>query len=792
MLYDEQEEKYSERIGVKVMKNWLKRQRKNENGVVLITVLSIMTFATLLAAAAFTFVRTASERSYVNLNEKQSYYTASTCLENFIDSVLVPENGEWEDFLAVAQAGGTSDPITIDGMGTVTLKVEKPAGASYIKVTATAVNNDIEENVVCYLKATTEPGDAAFENAIELTSDSNSAYDNIHVMGDVAGSNDANSDMVYKFDNDSEIYGKYFQYGTIQNQNHLHFKSSVTGNGVSLTASKYIYFNKNEVYINSQIAKQNNNQSNFICAGNTFATNSTTIKVGVKSDSLDAATGLKANDIDLYAYGIVFGLNPASSSACDFSKTVANNFTNLAAVSTFEVGSDVDMPHYYQYGNVYCYANGGTNTAGKTDGELAGNLVCDSKAQVYIEGDVFVEGNLYIGSSAKLEITGNLYVKGDIYGTPVVQEDTLRTNTGYIYCDTYTGGSNVVTLDDTTFDGFKTARGAFPETSYQGTQFIYHAEDLLVSTDTNVSTISQKYKAVVTNKNSYSVSSYSGGTEDGVTFDKIITGSCYIKQNDLQNCSNILVKVTSDDIIIVFESGTNLNNGKKILVKNETKSYEDSDTNCPSFCYFTVDTYTSSATVSPVYKTDSSGNLVLDRNGNKIVIDSTHSGFTTNATLSMDNCIIGDFDTFKEANVGYSVNGVSCGTKALNLTGTDIPGTYNPGNGYIIMLLTEGTQIYAQNACQIEATVYGRQAGITYNATPPTVNYAIGNASSPMYEDKQTFAIGSLVLGTLDIGNNPWICYCPPSSRSNLANLGGLGADKVVGYEVLKYTQDLS
>ena len=775
------------------MKKCLGKLRRNEQGSVLLTVLTIMTFATVLAAAAFGFVRTASVRSTDNVNEKQSYYTASTCLETFIDSVMEPENANWDEFVAVAELGGTSDPITIEGMGTCTISVEKPAGLGYIKVTSTAVVNDREESVVCYLKAATEPGDADFDNAIELTSNSNSAYDNLNVMGDVAGSNDTNSDMVYKFDNESHVYGKYFQYGTIQNLNHIFFHDGVTGDGASLTASKYIAFGKNEIKISSQIKKQNNNASNYVCAGNTFTTNNTRTTIGESSDSVDVTTGAKANDVDLFAHGIVFGIDPASSSACDYSKAVANEFSRLASASSFEVGSDVDMPYYIQYGNVYCYANGGANTSGKTDAELAGNLVCDNKAQVTITGDVFVEGNLYIASNAKLTVYGNLYVKGSIIGTPTVSADSLRANTGKIYCSSYAGKTG--DLDASAFEGFKTGRGAFPPTTYQGTKFLYYAEDLLVSTDSNVSTISSKYKAVVTNKDAYKVSRFTSGSEDGVNFDLVITDSCYIGKDDLgSDTDDILVKVTSDDIVIVLEDGTNLNNGKRIMVKNTTKSYENSDSLSPKFCYITVDTYTSSAKVQPVFKTDASGNPVLDEKGNKIVIDSRHTGFKTSASISMDNCIIGDFDTWKNADVGYQVDGKSSGTKPLNLTGQTVANTYMPenGKGYIIMLLTEGTQINAQNACQIEATVFGRQASIKYQATAPSVKYETGNSSVSKEVSKNTFAIGSLVLGQLSVQNTSWISYCPPSNKSNLSNLGGSGASKIKGYEVLKYTQNLS
>lgn len=774
------------------MKTLFKRQCKNEDGSVLLAVLTIMTFATILASTAFSFVRTASQRSYENVNEKQAYYTASTCLETFIESVLTPNNDNWDDFVTIAEAGGTSDPIEIEGMGTCTIKVQKPSGLGYIKVMSTAEINGMEETVVCYLRAITEPTNAIFENAIELTGKLNSAYDNVHVVGDVAGSNDTNPDMVYIFDNESVIHGKYFQYGTVQSINHIDFKESITGKGVSFTATKYICFGNNDVNISSNVKKQDNSTSNFIFAGNAFTTMNTRTTLGKQSSSVDGETGVKSGDLDLFASGIVIDINMNSASATEFSQNVADYFRALNNNSDFRIFG-IDQSHFVQYGNIYCFANGGVNTPGRTDADLAGNMVLDDKAQVTVTGNVFVEGNLYVAPQARLTIKGNLYVKGQILGTTsniTVNADPLVSESGRIYCTSYGGKTH--DLDPAVFDSFKSGRGATPSAEYEGTKFIYNAEDILISEDENISTISADYKALVTNPDAYGIDRFSAGNYEGINFDLIITDSCYIGQYDLNNINNILVKITNKDVLVVFEKGTRLDNGRKILVKNDTKHLEESDSLNPSFCYFTVDTYTPSAKVTPIYKTDEAGNIVYDKKGRKTIIGSEHEGFIDGATLYMDNCCIGDYDTWRNANVGYQVAGVNCGTQALNLTGAPIDGTYDPVFGYIIMLLTDGTQIKAQNACQIEATVYGREAIIEYNATPPVVRYATGNAASPNYVNHNTFSIGSLVVEKLSIGNNPYLAFCQPSSKSNLANLGGSGADKVMGYEVLKYTKDLS
>ena len=764
--------------------------RSNKDGSVLLAVLTIMSFATILAATAFSFVSQASKQSYSNYNEKQAYYTASTCLETFVDSVLTPGSTQWDTFVQVAQTGATSTPVDLGDMGTCEISIERPAGQSLIKITATATVNGKQESVVCYLKENTVQKTAKFTNAIELTGSNSAGYNNLNVIGDMAGSNDSNElDMFYSFDNNPVIYGQFFQYGSIENHNHLDFQDSISGEGTSLTATQFINFTRNDTYVKSNIKKENNSNSNYVNAGEAFTTNATHTILGADSD-IDAATGIKTADIDLFAGGVVFGLQNESSAHTDSARLVAQRYNALAVsgmVTNFGGGND-----YVQYGNVYCYDNGGI---------MGGDMVVDSGSfKVYIYGDVYVEGDLYITTGAEFHVYGNLFVNGTITGTPTMHEDTKRTaagqSTGKIYNNGYGGAQP---LSSGVFTSVKSARGATPTLEYEGTEYIYHAEDILISDDTNVSTISTKYKEVVNNKDAYYLSNYTGGDYEGIHFDKIITGNCYISKNDLNSFGgrmSILVKVTEKlgDIIIVMENGLQFNNGKKILVKNETKHLEASSSGKPSFCYFTVDTYTPSATVTPVYATNPDGSVKLDSNGKKIVIDSNHSGFVTGATVetNSDFCIL-DYDTWKNSNVGVSVGGVSCGTKQLNLTGApDTANSYSPGYGYIIYLLTEGTTIKSNNPALFEGTFYARQASLDVN-NGFNVDFYLGTVGGT---DKtmtgNTFAIGSVIVGQLTTRNAIYCAYCPPSDKSDLSNVGGGTEDDTGSYEILKYTQDLS
>lgn len=783
------------------MKKFFGKKSANQDGSVLLAVLTIMTFASLVAATAFSFVRQASERSIENVREKQAYYTASTCLETFMDSVLTPDNPNWDSFELIAEAGGVSEPIDLDGMGTCVIKVEK--GTGYIKVISTAtLNNGEEDTVACFLRSVNEPGESPLKNAIELKGTSDAYYDNLNVLGNVVGTNDTNENMVYKLGNEAKIYGKYQQYGTVVAHNMISFKNSVSDEGVSLTASKYVYLVQNEPSIISEIAKQNDNTSNYVNAGNTFVTDATHVKLG-KNSSYDPTTGVRTGDVDLFAPGVVLGLKDMVTSNTYFSRLVAMRLTTLSSVTSTLVTQFGTGNSYVQYGNVYCFAAGGANTGGDTNAELAGNFVVDmgSGMTVEIHGDVYIEGNLYIAPGCSFKVYGNLYVLGDIIGAYTVLEDTDRTAaTGVANGFTYEGiraaTDSTLPLDASTFNAVKTtSRATAPSLEYEGTKFVYYPEDMLISDDTDVSTIGTAFKNICANPNAYSLNNYSDGDYEGIHFDKIITGSCYMKNSDMNNVNNILIEVTGPDVIIVFENGLNLNNGRKILVKNTTKSLEDSTSGTPGFCYFAVDTITGAPgtpTVTPQYKKDDAGADVLDSHGKKIVVDSLHSGFVENASIYMDNVCIGDYDTWKNGDVGYSVAGVSCGTMPINITGREIPGTYDPGYGYIFYFLTKGTQINAQNACQFEGTFYANEANVTYNATAPTMKLVTGDSGSPMEISEPVFALGSLITGKLDVGNRSFVAFREPSSRSTLSKASVSGTEKVVGYDVLKYSQNLN
>lgn len=805
------------------MKNFTRKASGNEQGSVLLAVLTIMTFASILAATALTFVSTASDRSFDNINDKQSYYTASTCLETFIESVLSPDSTNLNAFIEIAnQGGGTSTPIEITGMGSCTISVEKPAGLEYIKVVSTATVNGQENSVACYLRPITEPSETTFKNAVELTGSSSATYNNLFTLGGLAGTNETTK--VYATTNDTTINGAFFQYGSIAVLNHINLNSGVRGDGSSITTTKNFYSLTNDVKLTTDVAKKNDSKSNFIFANGAFVQTGNHFYLGTKSTTL--IDGVRPNDMDMFAHGMVFGLKYPSNSSTEYSKIIGQELIEDSNNDTVLNGGYYfgDIAEYIQYGNIYCFSGGETNSVdattglSNTDGKLAGNMVLD-KGRLIVYGDVYVSGDLYISAESTLTIYGNLYVSGEIKGTTtgltVKAEETTdnldanvrRTagTTGFIYCTSFAkankGKGNdfekqTSELDNAIYAGFATGRGKEPSNTYEGTKFVFDAEDLLVSDNKNISTISDKYKAICKDKgeNIYGLEQYKTTNANknvgGIDFDYIITGDCYVSEYGKtrlpDNTKKILVDVKSTDIVLVFPDGMSLSD-VTILVRNNTKDFENDKSNSPSFCYFTVDTYTDDAKVVINYKTDEEGNYILDSKGEKIVTGSTHSGFVTNAKLSMNNSIIADYETYTNTNLGT-------GSKALNITHNEIENNevYNLKNGlgYIVMLLTEGTYVECNNNCLIESTVYGREASM-YFANGVNIRCATGVSSEPLIEPYVVTVLGSAVVGGFMNQNTTYVVYYPPSSKSNLANLGSEAASDIVGYEVLKYTQKI-
>lgn len=754
----------------------------NKEGSILLTVMVIMTFATILAVGAMSFVQQASRKTFKNVNSQQAYYTASGCLETFVETIMSDEN-QWATFEQIA-TGTESTEVNLGVMGKCTIRIDKPA-TGMIKLTATATTNGSTERVVCHLKANTIPGDAKFDNAIELSGGSGAGYNNINIIGDMAGTNDTNSDpVVYRLRNSPTIYGNYFQYGSIESNNQLKFVESVSGKGVSLTATKFVYFSQNQTSISSQVRKENNSVSNFVNAGNAFVFNGNSSQsepaLGSNSE-LDLSTGIRPKDVDLFANGVVFGLkNPTNAS--DPVKVLSTELTALMTEQG-DAKPNGGGNDYWQYGNIYCYSEGGT---------INGDMVADSDKKINITGDVLVEGDLYLTNVSEFNITGNLYVNGTIHWPSNASKLNIKGG-GKLYnrleFNKAAKENPLITYEDLSqseFLALKTnPRAVRPTLTYDGTKFVYSPEDLLISTDASVSTISTDYLLQVTtaelgtnttfDDNKANPKSYlDKDTNETINFDLIINSSCYIKKEDLNGINNILINVTetSGDIVLVFESGCALY-GKNILVKNETKDLEIVDNKKPSYCYITIDTYQTGAT-----------GTVLDADGN--IIDRP-TGFKTNGYMMIDNLSIVDYDTWNNCLSYITIDGKSGGNKTLNTTNIAIADSYCPDLGFIIMLLTEETHIQSGNQNLIEATIFANRASMHLQNGRSISTCLSADAPKAI----TTSVIGSVIVEKLTTGEAQYINYCKPSSKSNLANLGGGGALKIKGYEISKYTNSM-
>ena len=102
-----------------------------------------------------------------------------------------------------------------DNMGTTTINVKwDGASTNAIVVTCETTYLGQTEQVAAHIstQANTKPAD--FNNTIELTGSGNVSYDNLNVIGDMAGINNTTG-KTYTFANQTSIYGSYLMYGSL-------------------------------------------------------------------------------------------------------------------------------------------------------------------------------------------------------------------------------------------------------------------------------------------------------------------------------------------------------------------------------------------------------------------------------------------------------------------------------------------------------------------------------------------------------------------------------------------------
>ena len=147
----------------------------------------------------------------------------------------------------------------------------------------------------------------------------------------------------------------------------------------------------------------------------------------------------------------------------------------LSTSNHMDVGSsgfDVDLfcceaniggNDYTQYGNFYVYKGAGAYNGDATFG-AAGQT---------INGSLYVEGDLNVTKS--LKVTGSVYVTGTITGKDKIVCQASNIHEGAVLS--------------------KAGRDAKPQIPVSADAYVYYPEDFFMSSDTNVTTISDQYQA---------------------------------------------------------------------------------------------------------------------------------------------------------------------------------------------------------------------------------------------------------------------------------------------------------
>lgn len=381
------------------MENTPKRKQRNKPGVVLFTAVAVMLMLSILLTATVSFVSVNRTKTNDNYKSKQAYLTASSTLESFINQIqtdTAPTNDPTAKAqqkkaidnlkkLASANSGkGTTTTVSYNGgdgksdnIGTTKITVaQEGTSVANIVVTCETTYLGKTEKVAAHISTHSVTKPAEYTNTIELVGNGGAGYDNLNVIGDMAGINNTTG-KIYRFTNNTSIYGSYLMYGSLEvsTQPLIMLKPSLVDEkqGSTVTISENLDVS-NEFHINSTMARADG--YNYVNIGQKLST----------SNHMDV--GSSGFDVDLFC--------------CE---------ANIG-------GND-----YTQYGNFYVYKGAGAYQGNATFGADSQNIY----------GSLYVEGDLNVTKA--LNVTGSIYVTGTITGKdnitcPNIKEGVVLSKAG--------------------------------------------------------------------------------------------------------------------------------------------------------------------------------------------------------------------------------------------------------------------------------------------------------------------------------------------------------------------------
>lgn len=650
------------------MKNTPKRKQRNKPGVVLFTAVAVMLMLSILLTATVSFVSVNRTKTNDNYKSKQAYLTASSTLESFINQIktdTAPTNDptakaqqkkaiENLKKLASANSGkGTTTNVSYNGVdgksdniGTTKITVaQEGTSAKYIVVTCETTYLGKTEQVAAHISIRSDPKPADYTNTIELVGNGNASYDNINVIGDMAGINNTTG-KVYRFINDTQIYGSYLMYGSLEvtTQPKIYLKPSLVDEtkGSTVTISENLTVS-NEFKVWSTMARADG--YNYINIGQKIST------------SNHFNIGDSGFEIDLF---------------CSEANIGGNSIT--------------------QYGNFYVYKGAGAYQGNATFGADSQNIY----------GSLYVEGDLNVTKA--LNVTGSIYVTGTITGKdnitcPNIKEGVVLSKAGrdarpqipvssdeYIYYpEDFFMSSNT---DITTISG---QYNAFYDGSNTKT-FNTFASD-----PSNVNyTLTEDIDLQGNNVLTPVTSKYT------LRIDSSCTWANDLNFNTYGNGPRILIDVsdTSGDILIKLNKDLSLGSEWSPVIVVRNRSTIDSSTGDRKYnCYFVSDSGSSislDGIDSVTGKSKHSGSTTTNYN------------FHTLRVYDYDTYVrMYSADTLKNAK---GDPGTPQSSFVLNPTSVDVAGSYRPSNSGIIFLFGEGTTFQVTNNSFIQGSFYSPEA----------------------------------------------------------------------------------
>lgn len=728
------------------MKNTPKRKQRNKPGVVLFTAVAVMLMLSILLTATVSFVSVNRTKTNDNYKSKQAYLTASSTLESFINQIqtdTAPTNDPTAKAqqkkaidnlkkLASANSGkGTTTNVSYNGsngksdnIGTTKITVaQEGTSVANIVVTCETTYLGKTEKVAAHISTQSVTKPADYTNTIELVGNGNASYDNINVIGDMAGINNTTG-KVYRFINDTQIYGSYLMYGSLEvtTQPKIYLKPSLVDEtkGSTVTISENLTVS-NEFKVWSTMARADG--YNYINIGQKIST------------SNHFNIGDSGFEIDLF---------------CSEANIGGNSIT--------------------QYGNFYVYKGAGAYQGNATFGADSQNIY----------GSLYVEGDLNVTKA--LNVTGSIYVTGTITGKDKIvctasniHEGAVLSKAGRdakpqipVSADAYvyypedffmSNDTNVTTISDqyqAFYDGSNTK--TFNTFASDWTNVDYTLTELIDLTGTGAKTpVTSRYKLRITSS---------------------CTWASDLSFNDYGNGSRILVDVSdsSGDIVIRLQNGLNLGAewSPVIVVRNRSTIIDTTTGDRKYNCYFVSDSgsaITLNGIDSVTGKSQHSGSSACNYSfkGLKVFDYDTYVRMFDSSVLNNT-----------KGNPGLPQSGF-----VLNPTSVDVAGSYRPKNSSIIFLFGENTTLNATDQSFFQGSFYSPQAIV--NIATSGLGGLVVTDSAGGKMTVQCCAVGVVIANSFGNANTAFYVYTKPSTTSVMQNAKGGKDDYAYGYELDRY-----